>query len=74
VVLTGEYGGKAGFDHVFDGLALEVEDSEKELAFQLVQLCNAMTGRPLTNDELALIANYPHQLSLLFPGLLAAAA
>jgi homocitrate synthase NifV len=74
VILTGEYGGNAGFHHVLEGLGLEIEDSDKELAFQLVQVCNAMTGRPLTNDELALIANYPHQLSLLFPGLLAAAA
>jgi homocitrate synthase NifV len=41
------------------------------LTFKLVQLCNASTGRPLTDDELRLIAAYPHQLSLLYPGLLA---
>lgn len=68
VVLTGEYGGKAGFRHVMDGLGVEVRD--EELAFQLVQLCNAMTGRPLTDDELGLIATYPEELSLLFPGYL----
>ncbi|MEV4009257.1 hypothetical protein AB0J35_02085 [Nonomuraea angiospora] len=66
VVLTGEYGGKAGFRHVMDGLGVEVRD--EELAFRLVQLCNAMTGRPLTDDELRLIAAYPRELSLLFPG------
>ncbi|MFG1684087.1 LeuA family protein [Nonomuraea sp. NPDC049269] len=66
VVLTGEYGGKAGFRHVMDGLGVEVR--EEELAFRLVQLCNAMTGRPLTDDELRLIAAYPRELSLLFPG------
>jgi hypothetical protein len=33
-----------------------------------VQLCNAMTGRPLTDDELRLIAAYPRELSLMFPG------
>ncbi|GAA4068566.1 homocitrate synthase/isopropylmalate synthase family protein [Nonomuraea soli] len=66
VVLTGEYGGKAGFRHVMEGLGVEVVD--EELAFQLVQLCNAMTGRPLTDDELRLIAAYPRELALLFPG------
>ncbi|WP_157245797.1 LeuA family protein [Nonomuraea typhae] len=66
VVLTGEYGGKAGFRHVMEGLGAEV--AEEDLAFRLVQLCNAMTGRPLTDDELRLIATYPRELSLLFPG------
>ncbi|MGW6503176.1 LeuA family protein [Nonomuraea angiospora] len=66
VVLTGEYGGKAGFRHVMDGLGVEVR--EEDLAFRLMQLCNAMTGRPLTDDELRLIAAYPRELSLLFPG------
>ncbi|TMR13600.1 hypothetical protein ETD86_30410 [Nonomuraea turkmeniaca] len=67
VVLTGEYGGKAGFRHVMDGLGVEVTEDE-DLAFRLVQLCNAMTGRPLTDDELRLVATYPRELSLLFPG------
>ena len=70
VVLTGEYGGKAGFRHVFDGLGIEVGGSDEELVFQLVQLCASATGRPLTDDELRLIAGYPHQLALLYPGLL----
>jgi homocitrate synthase NifV len=67
VVLTGEYGGMAGFRHVMDGLGVEVTD--EDLTFRLVQLCNAMTGRPLTDDELRLIAAHPEQLSPLFPGL-----
>src|SRR4051812_30625876 len=66
VVLTGEYGGKAGFRHVMDGLG--VESADEDLAFKLVQLCNAQTGRPLTDDELRLIATHPHELALLFPG------
>lgn len=37
-------------------------------AFTLVQLCNVQTGRPLTDDELRLIAGYPRELALLFPG------
>jgi citrate (Re)-synthase len=68
IVLTGEYGGMAGFRHVIEDLRLEVTD--EELTFKLVQLCNAATGRPLTDDELALIVAYPHQLALLYPGLL----
>jgi homocitrate synthase NifV len=68
VVLTGEYGGKAGFRHVLDGLG--VEPADEDLAFKVVQLCNAMTSRPLTDDELRLIAEYPHQLALMFPGYL----
>jgi isopropylmalate/homocitrate/citramalate synthase len=68
VVLTGEYGGRAGFRHVMAGLGVEVAD--EDLAFRLVQLCNAMTGRPLTDDELRLIAGYPRELALLFPGML----
>jgi isopropylmalate/homocitrate/citramalate synthase len=66
VVLTGEYGGKAGFRHVLDGLGIEVTD--EDLVFSLVQLCASATGKPLTDDELRLIARYPHQLALLFGG------
>jgi len=68
VVLTGEYGGKAGFRHVMDGLG--VEPADEDLSFRLVQLCAAATGKPLTDDELRLIARYPHELALLYPGVL----
>jgi homocitrate synthase NifV len=51
-----------------------VEDVDEDLAIRVTQLCNAMTGRPLTNDELTDIASYPRQLALLFPGLLPEAA
>jgi homocitrate synthase NifV len=68
VVLTGEYGGKAGFRHVMDSLAIEVGAADEELVFQLVQLTNAATGRPLADDELRLLATYPHELALLYPG------
>jgi isopropylmalate/homocitrate/citramalate synthase len=70
VVLTGEYGGKAGFRHVLDGLGITVPDGEEDLVFSLVQLCAAATGKPLADDELRLIADYPHQLALLYPELL----
>jgi isopropylmalate/homocitrate/citramalate synthase len=68
VVLTGEYGGMAGFRHVMDGLGVEVSDPD--LTFRVVQLCGSATGRPLTDDELRLIAAYPGELALLYPGLL----
>src|SRR5579871_6044750 len=58
VVLTGEYGGKAGFRHVFDGLGIDPGQDE-DLVFQLVQLCASATGKPLTDDELRVIAAYP---------------
>src|SRR5262249_25327453 len=38
IVLTGEYGGLAGFRHVMDDLGIEVK--EEDLTFRLVQLCN----------------------------------
>jgi isopropylmalate/homocitrate/citramalate synthase len=70
VVLTGEYGGLAGFRHVRDGLGIEIASEDEDLVFKLVQLCAAATGKPLTDDELRLIAAYPKQLALLYPGLL----
>jgi homocitrate synthase NifV len=68
VVLTGEYGGKAGFRHVMDGLGIEVAPADEDLVFKLVQLSNAASGRPLHDDELRLIAAYPQELALLYPG------
>src|ERR1700691_976607 len=54
--LTGEYGGKAGFRHVLDGLGVPVAADQEDLVFSLVQLCASATGKPLTDDELRLIA------------------
>ncbi|HEV8373732.1 MAG TPA: hypothetical protein VGR68_11055 [Actinomycetota bacterium] len=70
VVLTGEYGGRAGFRHVLDGLGLAVAAGDEDLVFRLVQLTNAATGRPLTDDELRLLTTWPHELALLYPGYL----
>jgi hypothetical protein len=68
VVLTGEYGGKAGFRHVMDGLGVDVGGADEELVFQLVHVASSATGRPLADDELRLLATYPHELAVLFPG------
>jgi citrate (Re)-synthase len=67
VVLTGEYGGLAGFRHVMQGLGIDVAEHE-DLIFKLVQLCASATSKPLTDDELRLIAAYPLELSELYPG------
>jgi hypothetical protein len=66
-VLTGEYSGMAGFRHVMAGLGIDVSENE-DLVFKLVQLCGSASGKPLTDDELRLIAAYPRELSLLYPG------
>jgi len=69
VVLTGEYGGLAGFRRVMESLGIEIEAGAEDLVFRLVQVCASATGKPLTGDELRLIAAYPAELSLLYPGL-----
>jgi isopropylmalate/homocitrate/citramalate synthase len=69
-VLTGEYGGMAGFRHVMDGLGIEIGAGQEDRVFRLVQLCATATGKSLTDDELRVIAAYPDQLSLLYPGLM----
>jgi isopropylmalate/homocitrate/citramalate synthase len=69
-VLTGEYGGMAGFRHVMDGLGIEIGPGREDTVLRLVQLCASATGRPLTDDELRLISAYPDELSLLYPGLM----
>ena len=68
-MLTGEYGGMAGFRHVMDQLGIDPGDRAGDI-FRLVQVCAAATGKPLTDDELRLIAGYPDELALLYPGLL----
>src|SRR5580658_4361120 len=47
VVLTGEYGGKAGFRHVMDGLGVQIADGDEDLAFCVLQLCASASGKPL---------------------------
>ena len=54
------------------GSGVELADKDTDLVLQLVQLCNAMTGRPLTDDEIRLIAAFPAAIAELFPGQLQA--
>src|SRR3984957_8616254 len=51
VVLTGEYGGKAGFRHVLEGLGIQIAEGDEDLAFSVLQLCASAGGRPLADDK-----------------------
>lgn len=64
IITTGEYGGLAGFKHVYDRLGVDFHDDEEaERVLELVRYANAHTQLPLTDDELRLIAVYPEQVS-----------
>ena len=66
-MLTGEYGGMAGFRHVMDGLGIDPGEDE-DLIFQLVQLLRGGDEQAADRRQLRLIAAYPRELSLLYPG------
>lgn len=60
IITTGEYGGIKGFRHVYDNLGIHFQtDDEARRVLELVQYANLHTQKPLTDDELRLIATYP---------------
>jgi len=60
IITTGEYGGIKGFRHVYDRLGIHFhDDKEARKILELVQYANLHTHKPLTDDELRLIAEYP---------------
>lgn len=60
IITTGEYGGIKGFRHVYDKLGIHFhDDNEARKVLELVQYANLHTQKPLTDDELRLIASYP---------------
>lgn len=60
IITTGEYGGIKGFIHVYDNLGVHFkDDKEARTVLELVQYANLHTQKPLTDDELRLIASYP---------------
>ena len=60
IITTGEYGGIKGFRHVYDKLGIHFsDDNEARSILELVQYANLHTQKPLTDDELRLIASYP---------------
>jgi homocitrate synthase NifV len=63
VITTGEYGGMAGFKHVYEGLGITFPDDEStHHVLELVRHANINTQLPLTDDELRFIARYPEQV------------
>ncbi|MFQ6088277.1 MAG: homocitrate synthase [Candidatus Methanofastidiosia archaeon] len=66
IITTGEYGGMAGFKHVYKKLGIEFTDDDQAMVIlNLVQAANAHTQRPLTDDELRFIALYPEETKAL---------
>lgn len=60
IITTGEYGGIKGFRHVYDKLGIHFnDDSEARKVLELAQYANLHTQKPLTDDELRLIASHP---------------
>ncbi len=60
IITTGEYGGIKGFRYVYSRLGIEFhDDSEARKILELVQYANLHTQKPLTDDELRFIAQYP---------------
>ncbi|MBA4374255.1 MAG: homocitrate synthase, partial [Thermodesulfovibrio sp.] len=60
IITTGEYGGIKGFRHVYDALGIHFDnDEEARSILDLVQYANIHTQKPLTDDELRLIAQHP---------------
>jgi homocitrate synthase NifV len=63
VITTGEYGGLAGFKHVYSNLGITFpNDEEAERILTLVRYANAHNHLPLTDDELRFVAKYPQQV------------
>ncbi|MBU1669909.1 MAG: homocitrate synthase [Actinobacteria bacterium] len=62
MITTGAYGGIKGFRNVYDRLEIEFHsDEEAREILDLVRLANVTTGKPLTEDELKFVAQYPEQ-------------
>ena len=66
VITTGEYGGIKGFRHVYDKLGIHFQsDSEARTILDLVQYANLHNQKPLTDDELRMVARYPDALRMI---------
>ncbi len=63
VITTGEFGGMAGFEYVFNRLGITFSSREEaERILRLVRYATAHNQLSLTDDELRLIAMYPEQV------------
>lgn len=63
VITTGEYGGLAGFEYVYNRLGITFSSREEAgRILDLVRYASAHNQLPLTDDELRFIAKYPEQV------------
>ncbi len=61
-ITVGEYGGIKGFRNIYNKLEVEFKnDEEATKILELARYANVHTQKPLTNDELKFIAQYPEQ-------------
>ena len=62
VITTGEFGGLAGFEHVYNRLGITFSNKEEaKRILELVRYASAHNQINLTDDELRFIATYPEQ-------------
>ncbi len=62
LITTGEYSGIKGFKNVAGKYELEFRDDEEAREIlELVRYANVHTQKPVTEDEMKFIANYPEQ-------------
>jgi homocitrate synthase NifV len=62
IITTGEFGGVAGFRHVYEEIGITFDDDESaRYVLDLVQFASAHTQLPLTDDELCFIAMHPEE-------------
>jgi isopropylmalate/homocitrate/citramalate synthase len=60
IITTGAYGGLKGFRHVCGKLGIHFSDDETaRRALSLIQCANLHTQKPLTDDEIRFVAEYP---------------
>jgi citrate (Re)-synthase len=65
-ICSGEYSGISGFSHVMGKLDINFESKEEaEEILELVRFANVQSHKPLVDDELHFIANYPEIARLL---------
>ena len=69
VITTGEFGGLAGFQHVYDRLGVTFRDKDQaRQVLDLVRYATAHNQLTLTDDELRFVAMYPAQARTILTG------
>ncbi|MDP2749909.1 MAG: homocitrate synthase [Nanoarchaeota archaeon] len=64
IITVGEYGGLAGFKHVYDELGIHFNnDNDARKVLEISRYVNVTTQKPLTADELRFIFHNPEEVS-----------